>query len=107
MRDDSELTAVLICAPEDWDHTDNSILIEADCGHKVWLAPTGQRLLAEHGDTGVARCIHCAQPTLNNNPDIKQQAAPGAMAELEQTYGTWGRIQIEAALRKKGITPNG
>lgn len=108
MRDDEELTAIIICAPEDWEHTQDSILIDADCGHKVWVATAGQRVLEEHGDTGVARCVPCVMPQFQEKyPGVIPEAAPGVLADIERDKGGWERQKYEAFAKHIGLTTNG
>lgn len=95
---------VVVCAPVGWDHTADSIQVAADCGHDVWVAPAGQRLLAEGA---VARCVPCVVPVLKENPDIQVGAAPGVLDDIERDKGGWERARMEAFMKKIGMIPNG
>lgn len=100
----SDPTQVVVCAPMGWDHTADSIQVAADCGHDVWIAPAGQRLLAEGA---VARCVPCVIPALKENPDIRVEPAPGVLADVERDQGSWQRARAEAFMKAIGMHPNG
>lgn len=105
MRDNEEVTAIVICAPLDWEHTPDSIQITADCGHEIWIAQAGQRVLAE-SETAVARCVPCAMPTLAET-EIVPETAPGVLADIERHKGGWERAKYEAFAKMIGLPTNG
>lgn len=107
MRDDDDLTAIIICAPESWEHTKDSILIDADCGHKVWIAKAGRRVLEEN-ENAVARCAPCAIPVMAERyPGVVPEAAPGVLADIEADKGGWERAKYEAFAKQIGLPTNG
>lgn len=104
MVDDDEEKRIVVCAPVAWDHTADSIRIEAACGHEVWVAPAGQRLLADGAE---AQCVPCVVPVLKENPDVVPEAAPGVLADIERDKGGWERQKMEVFMRRIGMIPNG
>jgi hypothetical protein len=102
VADDAE--KVIVCAPLGWDHTPDSIQITADCGHEIWIAPAGQRVLA---DGGKARCVPCVIPLLKDNPDVVPEAAPGVLDDIERHKGGWERAKYEAFAKQIGLPTNG
>ena len=94
---------IIVCVPLDWDHTDESITVDASCGHKVWVARAGQRMIAEGAE---ARCVPCVAPTMKQH-GLSAQPAPGVLEDVERTHGAWERAKMEDYMRRIGMIPNG
>lgn len=103
MQDEDEVKQIIVCAPVDWEHTADSIKVDGSCGHEVWVAPAGQRILAAGGE---AHCVPCAVPIMKEH-GLAPEAAPGVLEDIERDKGGWERAKMEAFMRQVGMTPNG
>lgn len=106
MTADDDEVPVLVCAPEDTPmKTADSVLFDADCGHKVWVAASGQLAMKQYPDM-VVKCLMCALPSLMQ-PDAKRMSAPGALESIDREFGEVHRSQVERLMRILGVQPNG
>lgn len=69
-----------------------STQLEGDCGHRVWMAPSGQKFYAENPGARVS-CMPCAQEAMqkaSNIEDVKVlPPTPDQLNELDE-YGNEG-----------------
>jgi hypothetical protein len=94
---------IIVCVPFDWDHTADSITVDAACGHKVWVALAGQRMIADGAEV---RCIPCTVPIMKEH-GLTATPAPGVLEDVERKEGAWERAKMEAHMRRIGMIPNG
>lgn len=98
----SDEAGVLICATF---HTYNEILVYptskqamANCGHLVWVAQAGRRMLKL--DPGLyVICLDCHNASWQP-ADVKSMSAPGAFDEIEQIAGVESRRWAESWFRR-------
>jgi len=64
----------------------------ADCGVQVWLAPTGQGIVMEHGASPL--CIGCGTKSIEESDDAETQPIWDAQ-----------RIEVLRALRRSRLDP--
>lgn len=80
---------LMILANEGAVHTPDSVLLTADCGHRVWVAKTGQKMLNEI--MGIrTQCLRCHGGLARVAMHIRNGDAamtPGQMAELRRNFG--------------------
>lgn len=67
--------------------------IIADCGHEVWIAATGIRLLADSPQVKSC-CLRCTPDT----PPAEVYAPPGAREEMNERIGVAETDQLFAAM---------
>lgn len=96
---------IVVCAPIDGSHTSDSIVIDAGCGHQVWIAPAGKAYMDDNPDAE-AQCITCALPAMKES-GVAPMAVPGVLDDVEREAGSWERAKMEQFMRRLGIVPNG
>lgn len=58
----SEDQKMLLLSPEDGgEHTEDSVLIDATCGCRAWISPSGLTFLANNPDAQTT-CMRCMDP---------------------------------------------
>lgn len=102
MADDEE-RRIIVCAPVEWEHTADSIKVDGACGHEVWVAPAGQRMIAIGAEP---RCVPCAVPIMKEH-GLAAEAAPGVLEDIERDQGGWERAKMEDFMKRVGMIPNG
>ena len=86
---------VFACSPTNWNTRNfvpGSVKIIADCGHEVWVAPSGIALIKEREGDALfeSRCIPCAIADPEFQDRVKQQGpaeVPGQREELAKALG--------------------
>ena len=71
-------------------HTEDSVVIDADCGHRAWIAPTGMTTVLSPFIQTRTVCIRCVPVEelrkARDRGDLR--AIPGAKEELAAELGT-------------------
>lgn len=96
-----EPTFKIVCSPEDHAHTSDSVLMTADCGHSVWIAPTNRRNVENPFMKTQTLCLRCVV----HDPDLPSllkdgiYTFPGVRDELNAELGVAETDQLFARLR--------
>jgi len=98
------VTHTLILAPIDSAHTPDSVQVDADCGHRCWIAPSGMNLTLDPSIPTTTVCARCMDPvellaSVAEHGGIA--AVPGSREEVERELGKdatdriWKRVVRE------------
>lgn len=90
---------VIVCAQEEEPHHSASRVVNAGCGHRVWLAPSSEPAFAAGGRLICWECL----PSGAIKPDDELRIAPGSDCELAEYVGVARADQLMAALRDFGF----
>lgn len=73
------MSDVLICVPVRMEAVAGSVIQRGTCGHDVWIAPSGQRMLA-----GIEKvvCMDCAPALLKADPGKLMPPSAEQLAEI-------------------------
>jgi len=85
---------------EAFHQTTNSRVIRANCGHLAWLSPNSEPFV----DVAYTCCEDCAAEVMQTSSGARC-SVPGALAEIERTFGRQARGDCEEFMRRQGITP--
>ena len=83
------------CSPTNWNTRNfvpGSVKIIADCGHEVWVAPSGMAMIKEHEGDALfeSRCLPCAMDDPEFQNKVKRSGiteVPGQRTELTEALG--------------------
>lgn len=87
---------VLVLAPFDHGHTDDSKQITADCGHEAWIAVTGHKMWSDPDLSVRTVCLRCVDVDELHEQVQTQglRSPPGARGELNKTLGVGATDQL-------------
>lgn len=86
----SEEGTCIVVVPSTWNHTEDSVLIEAGCGHRSWITPQAKEMV-DSGEA-IARCVPCIKGSLLDTDEVA--IGPWALGFLEAAG-----VREEEALR--------
>lgn len=103
MKDTEQDEVVMACVPEDHEHTPESTLQLADCGHLVWLSPSGASARDRHAAT--LKCLPClgGMLGLENGYDVTGSGIVPIEVEERMKNGTEDDRLLVQTLRRIGI----
>lgn len=94
--------SLVVCVRERVAHVPKSKLVLGKCGHKVWVSPSGQKVLnAEY------ICRECFLILVHGRSDAEVYIAPGAFAEIAEEFGVSYADQLQAKMRDLGLVEGG
>lgn len=91
-------TPTLVCSPSNLVPLANCVARMGDCGHEVWVSPSGLAKIAKMPGILIS-CFNC----IPAGADVQLGIVPGALREIEENLGPDKRRQIQASLRRYGF----
>lgn len=73
-------TQTIVCVPSTSWHTKDSTLIDADCGHKVWISAGAREVLVREPEDTLIKCLGCVEVTDEDTVQIAPWAQDVAEA---------------------------
>jgi hypothetical protein len=83
-------------------HAPGTKIIMANCGHRGWIAPSGQQFLREHNNSQYVICTECMAAG-DISEGIEARSVPGAEQEWTQVFGAEEGAKFSTFLRRHGI----
>lgn len=95
------MSIVVMCSPVEWPVHVPSTVVEAGCGHQVWLANTSLEVMAQEGARTL--CVPCAMKDPEVKKTVAKQGPSMTTAQREELNGVLGVAKTDQTLARFGF----